>query len=284
MDYRSSTIGNATQRQVVDVPFYCGVAEVTIAQFRQFASSQNYVTDAERSGGGWRWSPTKHGFGQVAGLSWKEPGDAIVDSSPVTQVTFDDACEFCDWLSRQEGLLPAYAGMRVAGPRSKGYRLPDEATWEFACRAGTSGPQFFGDPAGALDDFAWNAHNSSNVSHPVMTRRPNPFGLYDVLGNVAEVCEEEVAAGSFADNGLPLAPRPGMAVLQPHISRGGSSDFDGGVCRSARRSAQFCPASARDGFRIVRRLDITPRADVTNHLDQKQSGSRPEKAAASGKK
>ena len=82
---------------------------------------------------------------------------------------WNDAVRFCEWLSKKEGWP---------------YELPTEAEWEYACRAGTTTAYSFGDDAKALGEYAWYNGNSGNHTHPVGEKKPNPWGLYDMAGNV----------------------------------------------------------------------------------------------------
>lgn len=112
------------------------------------------------------------------------PGGALL---PATDVAWWDAVRFCNTLSQREGLRPAYTlgdDDSAAWARdADGYRLPTEAEWEYACRAGTDGPRY-----GALDDIAWYRTTSDGRVHEVGTKAPNPWGLHDVIGNVWEWC------------------------------------------------------------------------------------------------
>src|SRR5206468_7908054 len=92
---------------------------------------------------------------------------------PVTRVSWEDATEFCAKLSERE---------------HKSYRLPTEAEWEYACRAGATTPWHLGDKETDLDAYAWHAGNSGGRTHPVGSKKPNRFGLYDMYGNVPEWC------------------------------------------------------------------------------------------------
>ncbi|MER6251424.1 SUMF1/EgtB/PvdO family nonheme iron enzyme [Streptomyces sp. NPDC001584] len=114
---------------------------------------------------------------------------------PAHSLSWWDAVRYCNALSRQEGLTPAYQLPHTTGtadggeavvawdPDTDGYRLPTEAEWEHACRAGTTGPRY-----GPLDDIAWHRGNSQERIHEVGGRLPNSWGLYDMLGNVWEWC------------------------------------------------------------------------------------------------
>ncbi|MCK9297075.1 MAG: SUMF1/EgtB/PvdO family nonheme iron enzyme [Desulfobulbaceae bacterium] len=110
------------------------------------------------------------------------------EDRPVEQVSWFDAVKFCNELSRQTGLEPAY---EIAGeqakrkPKANGYRLPTEAEWEYACRAGTTGDHY-----GDLDEIAWYEENSGGESHGVGQKKANDFGLHDMLGNAWEWCND----------------------------------------------------------------------------------------------
>lgn len=124
-------------------------------------------------------------YAQITG---KRPGAAQGDQLPVEGVSWWDAVRFCNALSQRDGFTPAYRfppeGEGIASdPSADGYRLPTEAEWEHACRAGTTGPQY-----GPLDEVAWYRGNSQERVHDVCGKRPNPWGLYDMLGNVWEWC------------------------------------------------------------------------------------------------
>ncbi|GHF41065.1 hypothetical protein GCM10018790_18370 [Kitasatospora xanthocidica] len=108
------------------------------------------------------------------------------DRHPAHSVSWHDAVRYCNELSRREGLTPAYQsdGEDVVWDRAAdGYRLPTEAEWEHACRAGTDGPRY-----GPLDEIAWHRANSGERPHEVGELLPNAYGLYDLLGNVWEWC------------------------------------------------------------------------------------------------
>ncbi|WP_026416256.1 formylglycine-generating enzyme family protein [Actinomadura oligospora] len=121
-----------------------------------------------------------------ARVTGSRPSAAPGDLLPVENVSWWDTIHFCNSLSEQDGLLPAYRvhGDEVEWDRSAGgYRLPTEAEWEYACRAGTSGPHY-----APLDDIAWYRENSGERPHEVGTKQPNAWGLHDMLGNVWNWC------------------------------------------------------------------------------------------------
>lgn len=128
---------------------------------------------------------TQAGYAQVTG---ERPGSVQGDRLPVEGVSWWDAVRFCNALSRQAGLAPAYRVNAEAehiewDASADGYRLPTEAEWEHACRAGTTGPRY-----GPLDEIAWYRGNSDERIHEVGGKLPNAWGLYDMLGNVFEWC------------------------------------------------------------------------------------------------
>ncbi|QLH26738.1 formylglycine-generating enzyme family protein [Streptomyces sp. Rer75] len=124
-------------------------------------------------------------YARITGL---RPSTAQGDSSPVEGVSWRDAVEFCNALSQRDGFAPAYRldaeGEGVEwDAAADGYRLPTEAEWEHACRAGTTGPRY-----GPLDDIAWYRGNAREQLHDVGGKQPNAWGLHDMLGNVWEWC------------------------------------------------------------------------------------------------
>ncbi|BDM69778.1 hypothetical protein HEK616_32650 [Streptomyces nigrescens] len=132
-----------------------------------------------------RYPVTQDVYAQVTG---QHPSSAQGDQLPVESVSWWDAIRFCNALSQRDGFTPAYRFRAesddVAWDASAdGYRLPTEAEWEYACRAGTAGPRF-----GPLDEVAWHRGNSDERIHAVGGKRPNPWGVHDMLGNVWEWC------------------------------------------------------------------------------------------------
>jgi len=182
---------------------------------------------------------------------------------PVEQVTFPNAVEFCNERSAAEGLAACYtlneeAGTRACDFDAGGYRLPTEAEWEYACRAGTTADRFYtGGAERLLGRYAWHAVNAAKATHPVATRKPNAWGLYDVYGNVAEWCNDW-----YDPNGYRTAPRRnprGPAAGRLAVLRGGAWDSKPDRCRSAARAGEdprfhdVCFARDTIGFRCVRK-------------------------------
>jgi formylglycine-generating enzyme required for sulfatase activity len=141
--------------------------------------------------------------------------ESLDPTCPVTWVTMDDAAEYCNWLSKIEKIpedewcyerLPVkdpQKGQMVAKPdflKRKGYRLPTEAEWEYACRAGTTTKRYFGESDELLGQFVWHNRNANSCAMPVGQLKPNPFGLFDTLGNAAELCEWDAADQRSARN------------------------------------------------------------------------------------
>jgi formylglycine-generating enzyme required for sulfatase activity len=169
----------------------------------------------------------------------KNPSRFKRPRNPVENVSWDDAVEFCKRLSE----LPAE---KAAGSV---YRLPTEAEWEYACRAHTTTKFSFGDGEMDLSNYAWYRENSDSTTHPVGTKKPNPWGLYDMHGNVLEWCQDwydDYPSGAVTD---PMGPDSGSS----RVCRGGSWRYVTGGCRSAFRM-QFTPFMQLNflGFRVVR--------------------------------
>jgi formylglycine-generating enzyme required for sulfatase activity len=180
---------------------------------------------------------------------------------PVEQVTWPQAALFCNARSRLEKLKPCYnEDNGECDFDADGYRLPTEAEWEYACRAGTSGDYSFGNEARHLGDFGWYADNSAKKTHPVGQKKPNPWGLYDMHGNVAEWCQDAYDKGYYKDSPEKNPHGPAdVAKYKDYVLRGGSWKSGAEELRSSYRQgspAGFSDAClARDaiGFRCVRK-------------------------------
>jgi formylglycine-generating enzyme required for sulfatase activity len=177
---------------------------------------------------------------------------------PVNNVTWRAAVMFCNARSRFEGLKPCYDedDASKCDFDADGYRLPTEAEWEYACRAGTTTDYSFGSDAKKLGDAAWYVDNSGKKTHPVGQKRANPWGLFDMHGNVAEWCHDNYAKDYFADS--PAKNPRGPASGNKKVLRGGSWAAGADAARSAFRLAEdggisdACLAPDAIGFRCVR--------------------------------
>jgi formylglycine-generating enzyme required for sulfatase activity len=183
------------------------------------------------------------------------------DDLPVDNVSWLDAINYCNALSGKEGLTPFYRveGETVEVPdwNATGYRLPTEAEWEYACRAGSTTRYSFGDDATGLGAFAWyvgNSRTTLNVrrSQPVGLKRPNAWGLYDMHGNAEEWCWDGYEA-DYHSKKPPAADPPGPSQAASRVNRGGGWRFSPQRCRSAFRIGH-APGyrSALLGFRVSR--------------------------------
>jgi formylglycine-generating enzyme required for sulfatase activity len=237
-----------TQHEVtISKPFYMGVYEVTRGQFATFVNDTGWKTDAEQDGWTYSWEGNK--AHQVDGAGWRNPGFAQTDMHPVVCVSWGDAAAFCQWLSRKTG---------------KAVRLPTEAEWDYACRAGTRTVYQWGDNpddgkgwCNAADQTAkrqfpdWTVFNWEDgfvFTAPVGQFRPNSWGLYDMHGNVSEWCADwlgDYPGGAVKD---PTGP----ASSQDRVFRGGACGDIPSVCRSGAREG-YNPGSsfAFCGFRVV---------------------------------
>ncbi len=196
--------------------FWIGLHEVTKGSFQKFVDATGYVTDAERDGFSWGYNGKTV---KLPGQTWKNTLFMQDTGDPVVNVSWNDAQAFCAWLSKRTGLF---------------FRLPTEAEWEYACRGGTQGRYFWGDSSSQactyanvhdqtsrrVNGFSWQNFNCDDgvaQTASVGIKRPNPFGLYDMLGNVWEWCRD-----TDSQTGR-------------HIARGGSWDDHMKYVRCANR-------------------------------------------------
>jgi len=190
-------------------------------------------------------------------------GDGYSKEYPAVGITYHAANKYCEWLSAQTGHF---------------YRLPTEAEWEYACRAGTTTAYSFGDDVSKLGDYAWFADNSEFQYQKVGTKKPNPWGLYDMHGNAAELTLDEYLPNAYAKfpKGGAVNPWYPPVARYPTVFRGGHWDADADALRSAARGKTAAELKSMDpqipksiwyftnaswlGFRVVRPLE-TPSAE-----------------------
>jgi formylglycine-generating enzyme required for sulfatase activity len=238
--------------------FYMGKTEITVAQFAEFIAAANYKTSAESGGGSYIWTGSQ--WEKRSGVSWKDDvnGKSRPRSDynhPVIHVSWLDAAEYCNWLSRKEGRSPAYSinGSNVSwNQNANGYRLPTEAEWEYAAGTSTSlsnRMKWAGTSnENSLGNYAWYSSNSGSKTHPVGTKQPNALGLHDMSGNVWEWCWDWY--GSYSSNAQtnPAGPPSGSR----RVIRGGGWFHDAQGCRVANRFGRPpSDSSTTLGFRLV---------------------------------
>ncbi|OHB68586.1 MAG: sulfatase-modifying factor protein [Planctomycetes bacterium RBG_13_63_9] len=247
------------QHEVVIEPFWMGKCEVTWNEYELWGlgldqqrrmllkkepTERDELVDAITR-------PTKPYSDMTSGMG--------KDGYPAICMSQLAARAYCKWLSAKTGRY---------------YRLPTEAEWEYACRAGTTTAYSFGDDAGKLDEHAWHFANSDDAYHKVGLKKPNPWGLYDMHGNVSEWVLDQYVPDYYKQSEgktttRPLAP---ATTIYPRVARGGCWDDDSEKLRSAARVGStkdwnmqdpqipqsiwyhtevYCP-----GFRVVRPLRV----------------------------
>jgi formylglycine-generating enzyme required for sulfatase activity len=278
-DKRSDDEG--PQHEVAIAPFWMGKHEVTWDEYDEFAfqmdlkRKQREAVDIAKQPPGEKEAdavsrPTPPYADETFGLGRR--------GQPVICITHHSAMEYCRWLSAKTG---------------KVYRLPTEAEWEYACRAGTKTAYSFGDDPSKLQEYAWNVDNAEKPQ-PVGKKKPNPWGLHDMHGNVSEWCLDHYVADIYSKLASEK-PARGPVVLPtakeyPYVARGGSWDDDADRLRSAARLASNLEWSVQDpqrpqsiwwhtdatfvGFRIVRALDEQENLRGLKSLVVKKKGTK----------
>jgi formylglycine-generating enzyme required for sulfatase activity len=183
-------------------------------------------------------------------------------NQPVERVRWRDAKQYCNERSLMENLQPCYDEKTPdwdCNYAASGYRLPTEAEWEYACRAGTDASYDFGAES-KLRQFAWFADNAGEKTHPVGSKQPNGWGIHDLYGNVSEWCEDIYDPGYYAVSGGadPTGP-PNTGEDLKRVLRGGSWKASASMCRAQLRQGErtgdsdACFYTDFCGFRCVRR-------------------------------
>lgn len=254
------------QREVKIAPFWMGKCEVTWNEFELFM----YPTEEKRIR---NLHPIDPKLNELTDASTR-PTQPYVEMSfgmgkdgfPAISMTQHAANKYCEWLSAKTGYF---------------YRLPTEAEWEYAARAGTKTAYFWGDDASPMDEYCWTANNSDGKYQKVGKKKPNPWGLHDILGNVIEWTLDQYDPKAYGTLGN-SNPWNKATKPYPHSARGGAWDDDSAdkLRVAARRSSdpdwkiqdpQF-PKSVwyhTDaqflGFRIVRPMEIPSAEDMQKY-------------------
>jgi formylglycine-generating enzyme required for sulfatase activity len=263
------------QHKVKVSPFWMGKYEVTWDQYLLYM----YPDDEKKLR---ETHPTPDDVNQVSDAVTR-PSKPYVDMSfgmgksaksggkgfPAIAMTQHAANKFCHWLSAKTGHF---------------YRLPTEAEWEYACRAGTTSAYSFGDDADKLPEYAWFFDNSNSKYQEVGKKKPNPWGLHDMHGNVTEWVLDQLSPDFYkvsSEKGVVVDPWNKASKPYPHAVRGGSWDDDPHALRSAARRGSDRSWKMQDpqlpksiwyltdaqvvGFRVVRPLKVPPPEDLLKY-------------------
>ena len=216
--------GSPRHKTILTQPYFLGTHEVTQQQYKEI-TGRNPSCFAQS--------------GRRRDLSTKVEGQDT-SSYPVEDMTWNEAVEFCDGLSESEGFAPLHHGAGTSVELTgAGYRLPTEAEWEFACRAGSTTKYWTGDTTVELADAAWSGQTANWVTHPVGKLQPNAFGLFDIHGNVSEFVEDSWDAGFYGK----FASEPAIDPYSPppmgsrFVERGSNWYFHAPMCNSGARFA-----------------------------------------------
>jgi formylglycine-generating enzyme required for sulfatase activity len=248
-----------TQHEVtITTDFYLGLSTVTRGQFRAFVDDTKHQTDAEADGkGGYGWDAAAKDWKQDPKYTWRSVGFDQTDEHPVVNVSWNDAIAFCEWLSKKVGAT---------------FRLPSEAEWEFACRAGTTTRFSFGDDeedlwkyanvadkefrAATGKDWGINGSDGYGFTAPVGQFRANGWGLHDMHGNVWQWCADYYGPYDKVDGSKDPLQSTKHTDNSSRVVRGGSWNISPLYCRAACRY-WYAPAyrGSNCGFRVCFRLD-----------------------------
>jgi len=190
-------------------------------------------------------------------VTGRNPSKRKHPDNPVERMQWTEAVRFCNLYSEQKGLTPCYdLSTWECDFEANGYRLPTEAEWEYACRAGSQSAYFFGDSDDKLAKYAWFKPHSKGRTRPVGKKLSNPWGLYDMCGNVWEWCNDYYSETYYSES--PQENPRGPSTGKKRVLRGGAWNTTAENCRSAARFSEFqvftdaCFGADSYGFRRVR--------------------------------
>jgi len=220
----------AAHRETFERPFAIGVHPITVGEFGRFVAATNTVTQAEhgvseadRQARAKLWE----GWKGEGSFTWNHPALADDPRRPATVITWHEANDYCAWLSTQSGHT---------------YRLPSEAEWEYACRAGSEADWCFGSDERELANYAWYGENADGKTHAVGMKQPNALGLHDLHGNIWEWTASTYTYGRLIIKNSCIM-RGGCWETRPFFTRASAFCF--------RNKQTF---NNRMGFRVAREL------------------------------
>ncbi len=257
---RDKSDAEAQHRERIPRSFAVSITEVTVGQFQRFLDANPEIKRRAQAAG--PRDPTRNGPTLIR--------LQVGDDCPQVMMTWFEAAQYCNWLSQQEGIPPEEwcypaldqikEGMQLPSDylHRTGYRLPTDAEWEYACRAGAKTSRFFGSSEELLREYAWYTGSTFNERPwPVGQLKPNDFGLFDMYGNVWEWIQDwykqygSESAGQVREDSEDSI----LTVSREHERprRGGSYTYEADFLRSAYRN-HYIPDERRDsvGFRIAR--------------------------------
>jgi formylglycine-generating enzyme required for sulfatase activity/mono/diheme cytochrome c family protein len=245
------------QRKIAIDPFWMGQCEVTWNEYELFMYPEMVKRSATALGH--KEDPLIDAVSRPTKPYVEMSFGMGKDGFPAISMTQHAANKYCQWLSAKTGQF---------------YRLPTEAEWEYACRAGTTTAYSFGEDPSKIDAFAWHADNSDYKYQKVGQKKPNPWGLHDMHGNVMEWTIDQYDANAYSKFADAIVQNPWNKATQPypHVARGGSWDDTPDLLRSAARRASSKIWKRQDpqlpksiwyhtdaqflGFRVVRPLKV----------------------------
>ncbi len=206
------------QHKVTVSTFYMSKFEVTVWDWKEYCKATGATMPPKQS---WGWN----------------------DDFPITNITWEDAVQYCNWLSKKQGFTPVYTrrGPRyVCNFKANGFRLPTEAEWEYAARGGNKSENYRYAGGNDLDLISWNVLNSEGRPHAYGSKYPNELGIYDLTGNVWEWCWDFYNKDHFrAIKKNPMIDPNFRGPIQgeKHIVKGGSWDSKQPFCRISNKVA-----------------------------------------------
>ena len=248
MFQRGSITGDPDEQPIRAVyvdGFDMSATEVTVTQFQEFLKDVVHPLYADQLD-----------LDKRKMLGDQQPTYLLDPTTPMdlNPSTWGYVPAYCNQLSLAMGYQPCYTDPKknfsswIVDMEANGFRLPTEMEWEYACRAGTMTDYATADGSGVLERVGWCVTNSSGRPHSVASQQPNAWGLYDMHGNMAELCQDTYSETFYQASG-PLNPVNNSRY--PNVLRGGSWSSDPSDCRASNR--QIWSSSMKYGFRIVRR-------------------------------